>query len=105
MKKLRIQDIRPTANRLLGGLLGDARVVRGGVHVFAPGETAHPEPLHVHDVHEVFLFIEGAGVLPVSGQDYPIQTGDVFIVEPGEDHHTRSSVESPLVSAWYLMDR
>ena len=105
MKKLRVQDLRPTADHLLGDLLGDAHVVSGGIYVFRPGETAHPESVHVHDVHEVFIFVEGTGVLPINGRDYPIQTGDVFIVEPGEDHHTRSSMESPLVSAWYVMDR
>jgi hypothetical protein len=29
----------------------------------------------------------------------------VVIVEAGEDHHTRSSVDDPLVAAWYVMDR
>jgi hypothetical protein len=26
-------------------------------------------------------------------------------VAAGEDHHTRSSVDDPLVAAWYVMDR
>ena len=32
-----------------------------------------------------------------------LETGDVVIVEPGEDHHTTSSDDEPLVAAWYLM--
>jgi mannose-6-phosphate isomerase-like protein (cupin superfamily) len=85
-------------------LLGDKRITGGGVYCFEPGETAHPEPRHVHDVAEVFIFLQGCGVLPVDGVEYPVKTGDVIIVEPGEDHHTRSSEEDPLVAAWYLME-
>lgn len=105
MKKLNLSDLRPGGSRLLPGVLGDARVAGGGIYVFKPGETAHPEARHVHDVDEVFLFIQGAGILPIDGVDHPIYTGDVFIVEKGEDHHTRSSVEDPLVAAWWVMDR
>jgi mannose-6-phosphate isomerase-like protein (cupin superfamily) len=54
-------------------------------------------------VEEVFIFIQGTGVIPIDGVDYPVKTGDVVIVEAGEDHHTRSSTEDPLVAAWYLM--
>ncbi len=105
MKKLNISDLRPNQSYLLPDHVGEAKVVNGGVYVFKPGETAHPEAIHVHDVDEVFIFVQGTGVLPIDGVDYPIRTGDVFIVEAGEDHHTRSSVEDPLVSAWYLLDR
>lgn len=105
MKKLNLNTVDPSPSRLLPDYLGDAVVTGGGVYVFKPGETAHPEANHTHDVDEVFIFIQGRGVLPVDGIDYPIQTGDVVIVEAGEDHHTSSSVEDPLVAAWYLMDR
>ena len=104
MIKMRLSDVQYTDSRLLPELLGDAKIAGGGVYVFKPGETAHPEARHVHDVDEVFIFIQGRGVIPIDGVDYPVQTGDVVIVEAGEDHHTRSSVEDPLVSAWYLME-
>jgi len=105
MKKLRIADLKCSGTRLLGGLLGEAKVAGGGVYVFRPGETAHPEPRHVHDVDEVFVFLQGEGVLPIDGVEHPVQTGDVVIVEAGEDHHTRSSEGDPLVAAWWVMDR
>ncbi len=105
MKKLTVTDLSPSGSRLLPDLLGDAKISGGGVYVFKPGETAHPEPRHVHDVDEVFIFVQGKGILPIDGVDYPVQTGDVVIVEAGEDHHTRSSVDDPLVAAWYLLDR
>jgi mannose-6-phosphate isomerase-like protein (cupin superfamily) len=85
-------------------LLGERRIAGGGLYLFKPGETAHPEPRHVHDVAEVFIFVQGKGVLPIDGVDHPVQAGDVIVVEAGEDHHTRSSVDDPLVAAWYVME-
>ena len=105
MKRMRITDIAPDTNFLFPDILGGAKIANGGVYVFKPGETAHPEAVHVHEVDEVFLFVQGKGVLPIDGVDYPVETGDVVIVEAGEDHHTRSSEEDPLVAAWWLMDR
>lgn len=104
MRQLTISDLKPGRARLLPEVLGDAKVTGGGVYVFKPGETAHPEPRHVHDVDEVFIFVQGTGVIPIDGVDYPVKAGDVVIVQAGEDHHTRSSVDDPLVAAWYLMD-
>jgi len=105
MKRYRIEDLRPSDIALLPAVLGEAKVASGGVYVFEPGETAHPEPRHVHDVDEVFVFIQGAGVIPIDGVDHSVKTGDVVVVEAGEDHHTRSSEDSPLVAAWWVMDR
>lgn len=105
MRKMTITDLQPSDSQLLPDLLGDAAIVRGGLYIFKPGEIAHPELRHVHDTAEVFIFVQGQGVIPIDGVEYPIKTGDVVLVEAGEDHHTRSSVEDPLVAAWYVMDR
>jgi len=105
MKRLTTLDLKPDGKHLLPDLLGEAKIVHGGVYVFKPGETAHPEPRHVHEVDEVFIFLQGAGVIPIDGVDLPVQAGDVVVVAAGEDHHTRSSVDEPLVAAWYVMDR
>jgi quercetin dioxygenase-like cupin family protein len=104
MRRLTLADLNPSASTLMPDLLGDRRIAGGGLYLFKPGETAHPEACHVHDVAEVFIFVQGKGVLPIDGVDHPIQPGDVIVVEAGEDHHTRSSVEDPLVAAWYLME-
>jgi quercetin dioxygenase-like cupin family protein len=105
MKKLRIEELKPSEGRLLPARLGDLKVDHGGVHCFEPGEVAHPEPRHVHNAPEVFIFVQGRGVLPIDGVEHPVRTGDVFIIEPGEDHHTAGSEEDPLVAVWYLMER
>ena len=105
MKKLTITDLKPSGSHLMPAELGSAAIARGGLYIFKPGEIAHPEPRHVHDKAEVFIFVQGQGVIPIDGVEHPIKTGDVVFVEAGEDHHTRSSVEDPLVAAWYVMDR
>ena len=105
MKKFSVLDIKADGSRLLPNLLGESKITGGGVYLFKPGETAHPEEHHAHDVDEVFIIVQGSGVLPIDGVEHPIKTGDVVIVAAGEDHHTRSSVDDPLVAAWYLMDR
>ena len=105
MKRTTLGDLHSSDSRLLPDLLGARGIAGGGLYVFQPGETAHPEPRHVHDVAEVFIFIQGSGVLPIDGVDHPVKTGDVVIVEAGEDHHTRSSDDDPLVAAWYLMEQ
>ncbi|MCU0519945.1 MAG: cupin domain-containing protein [Anaerolineae bacterium] len=103
MKRMRVTDLVPGTSRLIPAEFGEATISHGGVYVFKPGETAHPEAVHIHDTAEVFIFVQGQGILPIDGVDYPVETGDVVIVEAGEDHHTRSSVEDPLVAAWYVM--
>ncbi len=105
MKKHTVHELRTGGTRLAPDLLGDAVITGGGVHVFAPGETAHPEPRHVHEVNEVLIMLQGTGVFPVDGKDYPVCAGDVVVVEAGEDHHLRSSADDPLVVAWFLTDR
>ncbi|MGC9347574.1 MAG: cupin domain-containing protein [Anaerolineae bacterium] len=103
MKRMRVTDLEPNPSYLMPDALGDKKISHGGVYVFKPGETAHPEARHVHDTDEVFIFVQGRGVIPIDGVDYPVETGDVVIVEAGEDHHTRSSEDDPLVAAWYVM--
>lgn len=105
MKRYKLSDLAPDGTRLFPVLFGDLIIEHGGIYCFKPGETAHPEPRHVHeDADEVFIFIQGKGVVPIDGVGYPVVTGDVVIVEAGEDHHTRSSEEFPLVAAWYMME-
>ena len=105
MQKLTLADLKPAGSHLMPDLLGSAAIARGGVYIFQPGEIAHPEARHVHDTDEVFIFVQGSGVIPIDGVDCPVQTGDVVVVEAGEDHHTRSSMEDPLVAAWYVMEK
>ena len=91
MKKLTISEVTNDGLQLMPDLFGKVRIDKGGVKVFEPGESAHPEARHVHDQDEVFILLQGEGILPIDGEEYPVKAGEVWIVEAGEDHHLRSS--------------
>lgn len=105
MKKMKLSDVVFSGSRLLPEHLGDRKITNGGLAVLKPGETPHPDPGHVHDTEEVFIILQGAGTLPLNDDEYHVETGDVIIVEAGEDHHLTSSVDDPLAVAWYMMEK
>lgn len=100
MKKIKVNELTPNSTVLLNGYLDLYRFVNGGVMFYKPGELSFPSAVHVHETEEVFIYLQGQGTLIINGNDYLVQAGDVAIVESGEEHHTRSSVEFPLVVAW-----
>ena len=104
MIKTTIDKLKFSETRILAEYFGSMPLTQCGVKRFKPGEKAH-ETAHTHNVNEVLIFIQGKGEVPVDGKVYPLRTGDVVIIEPGEDHRTQSSVEDPLVCAWFLMER
>ena len=102
---LGIANLNPSDTRLLQDLMGDTKIHHGGLLLFEPGQTAHPEPRHVHEADEVFIIVQGKGILPIEGKEYPVKTGDVAIVKANKDHHLRSSEDDPLIVAWYVMEK
>ncbi len=101
MHKLAIADL---TGRDGGPVLSDAvpgfHIERGGITRYEAGARSHPEGDHVHVVPEVFLILQGTGVIEIDGAGTPFQAGDVLVVEPGEDHHLVSDGPLPLLSAW-----
>jgi len=104
MIKTTIDKLKFSDSRILAEYFGSMPLTEGGMKRFKPGEKAH-DTAHTHNVNEVLIFIQGKGVVPIDGKVFPLKTGDVIIVEPGEDHRTESSIEDPLVVAWFLMER
>jgi len=102
MKKIRLNQLKgDVGSTVFGDLVSGRKVVRGGVHVFKPGEVAHADQeRHVHEIEEIFIVLQGQGRLPVEGEVHDAKTGDVIIIEPGENHHMGSSEEDPLVIVW-----
>ena len=76
------------------------QVERGGITRYEVGERSHPEGRHTHTVPEVFVIMQGSGVIEIDGSAQAFEAGDVFVVEPGEDHHLVSYGDVPLLSAW-----
>lgn len=104
MIKTTIDKLKYSETRILTEYFGSMSLTECGVKKFKPGERAHDEA-HTHNVNEVLIFIQGKGEVPIDGTVYPLKTGDVVIVEAGEDHRTQSSIEDPLVVAWFFMER
>jgi mannose-6-phosphate isomerase-like protein (cupin superfamily) len=104
MIKTTIDKLKYSETRILAEYFGSMSLTECGVKRFRPGERAHNEA-HTHNVNEVLIFIQGKGEVPIDGIVYPLKTGDVVIVEAGEDHRTQSSIEDPLVVAWFFMER
>jgi quercetin dioxygenase-like cupin family protein len=92
-----LNDVRDT--HFLEGLVPGRYIYVGGMGFKGPGDVTHPGR-HTHDDAEVFIVLQGKGELEIEGTRHPIATGDILVVEPGEDHHLVSSEDDPLVNIW-----
>jgi mannose-6-phosphate isomerase-like protein (cupin superfamily) len=54
-----------------------------GVYVLVAPEPDRQQP---HEDDEVYVVLEGTGVLTVEGTDVPVKEGDAVFVEAGADH-------------------
>lgn len=54
-----------------------------GVYVLVAPEPDKQQP---HEDDEVYLVLEGTGVLTVEGKDVPVKEGDAVFVEAGAEH-------------------
>ncbi len=54
-----------------------------GVYVLVAPEADRQQP---HEDDEVYVVLEGAGVLEVEGETVPVREGDAVFVEAGADH-------------------
>ncbi|MEQ7008988.1 cupin domain-containing protein [Actinopolymorpha sp. B17G11] len=94
MHKITLAQYRP---------LPGYRVTSGGVAVLKPGEVSHPGRRHTHPDPEIFLILEGHGRIHIDARPVDIATGDVLIVEPGEDHHLEAA--DTVVTSWLHLER
>ena len=53
-----------------------------------PGGTS---PLHTHPWEHQAYIVEGAGVLWVEGEEYPVTAGDAVLVPPDVEHQFRNT--------------
>jgi mannose-6-phosphate isomerase-like protein (cupin superfamily) len=101
---VKILSLADLGGRGGGPVLTDAvpgyHIERGGITRYLNGERSHPEGHHIHTVPEMFVILQGTGVIEVDGAPTPFQAGDVFVIDAGEDHHLVCQGELPLISAW-----
>jgi mannose-6-phosphate isomerase-like protein (cupin superfamily) len=76
-----------------------------------PGERSHDvgctcaacdgKGRHVHaDDCEVFVILQGRGVVQIDGEAHALRAGDVVVCEPGEDHHLVADEDDPMVNIY-----
>ena len=54
-----------------------------GVYVLVAPEADRQQP---HDDDEIYVVLQGQGILDVEGQAVPVKEGDAVFVEAGADH-------------------
>lgn len=61
--------------------------------------------LHEHEFHELVVVFGGTGMHFSEDEEYEINTGDVFLVSPGNAHGYRDTHKLDLVNILYLPER
>ncbi len=68
MDKLTLGDLRAqAAGPVMAGTLPGYHIERGGITRYEAGARSHPEGHHVHTVPEVFVILQGSGVIEIDG--------------------------------------
>ncbi len=108
MIKLRLSQLPDVREgHFLDGLIPGKYLCKGALSYKAPNVRTHTHDgpggtdIHIHpDDHEVFIILQGKAVMELNGEMHPMVTGDVFIVEPGENHHLISDAQDPCINLW-----
>jgi mannose-6-phosphate isomerase-like protein (cupin superfamily) len=102
MKTYRLADISDTSEgHFLKGILPGDYICQGGMGFKKPGERTHSSATpHVHEDSETFVILQGKGEMDINGVRHPVKTGDIVVVEPGEEHHLISDKNEPCVNLW-----
>lgn len=74
-----------------------ARKLGAGFDIVAPGQQSCPYHLH-HAQEEMFVILQGEGMLRVAGELVPIRAGDVISIPAGPQypHHILNTSDAPL---------
>lgn len=51
--------------------------------------------LHTHSQAEIYYFVRGAGVFHIEGSAYPLEPGDLLIMQPAESHYIEVDLNQP----------
>ena len=61
--------------------------------------TERPDPnnfrLHTHARAEIYYFIRGGGIFHIEGSAYPLETGDLLVMQPAESHYIELDCTQP----------
>jgi uncharacterized cupin superfamily protein len=71
------------------------------LHVVEPGKKAFPYHVH-HQIHELFVILEGEGTYRFGKESYPIKAGDVCAAPTGGPEHAHQTINSGTTVLKYL---
>ena len=105
MRKLCAQELkREVSTHIFEGILPGIEIYQGGMFFMKAGEVSHANDggssVHVHEDCELFYFMQGKAVVEIDKEGYPAAAGDIFLVEPGEDHHILAGKDEIPVGIW-----
>lgn len=102
MIKLRFKDLRDiNEGHVLKDFLKDDYLNRGEMRYGKPGFITHFENnVHTHEDNEAYFFFQGKGLFEVGNKEYNVKTGDIIIIEPGENHHLIIDKDDPCIYLW-----
>jgi len=63
--------------------------------VLAPGADIGPHT-HADDNEELYVVVEGRGLMSLDGQEFEVEPGDVILNRPGGSHGLRNTGEQEL---------
>ncbi len=94
-----MQHVREQDQTYRDGNSGVKYLMRGpridwGIILVKPGEALGG---HYHEqVEETFYVLEGQGIMLVNGQEHALTPGDVYRMDPHDQHDIRADAETPL---------
>jgi len=107
VKRYRLNELPDVREgHFLKGILPGEFIREGTMGYKPPGFRTHtkdgPEgkDYHVHDDCEAFVILQGKAVMEIDGNKVMLVTGDVLVVEPGEDHHLVADNDDPCINLW-----
>jgi mannose-6-phosphate isomerase-like protein (cupin superfamily) len=72
--------------------------LESGITIVYPGCRTNG---HAHaDREEVYFFLEGRGTMGVGDEEWMVEAGDTFYVQPGPFHTTKNPYQTPLKFFW-----
>lgn len=65
------------------------------VHEYSQAPDQSKFVLHTHPRAEIYYFVRGAGVFHIEGSAYPLQSGDLLVMQGAESHYIELDKSQP----------
>ncbi len=109
MKRARLSELNDNRDgHFLAGLLPGDFLQKGNLGFKKANQRSHDvgcecqycdgKGRHVHEDCEVFILLQGKGWMEIDGKRHRMETGDIIVCEPGEDHHLVADPDEPCVN-------